>query len=175
MVLVGHEWSSSFDLSLEDSIPEFLSRDSLASAALPLVSHVQLFEFNSINFMHVWCLIRAEQGPFAVLLNTFHAIKMLGPIFWRLANVKNLQKIGDPERIKEIASASFFLSVVLSEVEELKDIGVPWLNVDGDRARTLIATLVNITGSGVVGSQHRYDPVGVTVGSSNVRSNNSLT
>src|SRR6266567_7692773 len=32
MILVGHEWSSSFDLRLKDGIPEFLSRDGLASA-----------------------------------------------------------------------------------------------------------------------------------------------
>ena len=60
----------------------------------------------------------------------------------------------------------------LAEVEELKNIGVPWLNVDGKCARTLITTLVYITSSGVKGSQHQYDSVGITIGSGNVRSNN---
>jgi hypothetical protein len=118
--------------------------------------------------MHIRCLVRAEQGPFAILFDTFHAVKMLEPIYWKLANAKSLQKVGNPESVKEIASASFFFSVVLAEVEEFKDVRVPWLNVDGKRARTLIATLVHITSSSVVGSQHRHDSVRVTVGSGNV-------
>jgi hypothetical protein len=58
-----------------------------------------------------------------------------------------------------ITSASF-LSVVLTEV---KDVCVLWLNVDGERARTLIATLVYITCSGdcgIVVSQHWHNPIG---------------
>jgi hypothetical protein len=93
---------------------------------------------------------------------------MLRAIFRRLENIKNLQKIWDPKGIEKIASASFFLSVVLPKVKELKDVSVPRLNVDSEGARTLIATLVYITSSCIVGSQHRYDSVGVAVSSGNI-------
>ena len=60
-----------------------------------------------------------------------------------------------------------------AEVEELKNVAVPWLNVDDERTRThSIATLVYITSSGVVGSQHRHGSVAATVSSGNVRCNN---
>lgn len=74
--------------------------------------------------MHILCLVRAEQGPCAILFDTFHAVKMLEPIYWKLANAKNLQKIGDPESVDEIVSVSF-LSVVLAEVGEFKDVCEP--------------------------------------------------
>jgi len=148
--------TDTFDLSLEDSIPEFLSRNSLASVAFLLNTTLRILHD---DFMHIWCLVRAEQGPFAILFETFHAVKMLGPIYWKLTNAKNLQKIEDPESVEEIASMSFFLSVVLAEVEEFKDVGVPWLDVHGKRAWTLIATLIHITSSGVVDLQHWHNSV----------------
>ena len=93
------------------------------------------------------------------MFDRFHAVNMLRLICWKFANSKSLQKIRDLESVEEIASMSFFFPVVLTEVEELNDVGVPWLNVDGKRARTFIATLIHITSSGVVGSQHQYDSV----------------
>src|SRR6266568_1126843 len=82
---------------------------------------------------------------------------------------KQAQKIGNPESIEKIASAGFFLSMVFSEVEEFKNVSVPWLDIDREGAGTLVATLVHITSRGVIGSQHGHDSVGITIGSSNVR------
>ena len=59
---------------------------------------------------------------------------LLELIYWTLVNTKNVQKIKDPESVEEIASTSFFLSVVLAEDEEFKDVGMPWLDVNGKRA-----------------------------------------
>ncbi len=82
---------------------------------------------------------------------------------------KHAQKIGNPESVEKIASTSFFLSMVFTEVEEFEDVSVPWLDIHGSGARMLVATLVHITSGGVVGSQHRHDSVGISIGSGNVR------
>jgi hypothetical protein len=113
-----------------------------------------------------------HQSPFCSTL--FMLLKMLRASFWRLANIKNVQKIWDPERIEKITSASFFFSVVLPKVEELKvkDVTVPRLNVVSERARTLICHLGHITNSDIVGSQHRHYSVGAAISSSNILSDN---
>jgi hypothetical protein len=80
----------------------------------------------------------------------------------------NSQEIADPQSIEEITSANFFLTVILAEVEELEDICVPWLKVNGERARALVATLVYVSRSRVVRAKHRHDTVRITVGASNV-------
>ena len=60
--------------------------------------------------------------------------------------------------------------MVLSQVKELEHIGVPRLEIDGKGTGALIATLVNVTCSGVISSKHRHDAVGIAVSSGNVGS-----
>ena len=69
------------------------------------------------------------------------------------------QKIGNPESIEKVASANFLLSVILPQVKECKDVCVPWLEVDGEGARALVATLIDVTSSRIVGPEHGHDPV----------------
>lgn len=59
--------------------------------------------------------------------------------------------------------------MVLTEIQELKDIRVPGLQVDSKRTRTLVTTLVDISGGVVVHPQHGDDTVRRTVGTANVR------
>src|SRR3954468_18308468 len=94
--------------------------------------------------------MRAEQGPFKVLLNSLH------------------EQIGSPERVEEITSSDLLLSVVLAQIQEVKDISVPRLQVDGKGARTLIATLINITCGVIKHAKHRYEAVGCAIGAGDI-------
>lgn len=60
--------------------------------------------------------------------------------------------------------------MVLTKVKKVKDIRMPWLDIDGEGTRTLVAALVDITSSSVVSTEHGHDAIGVTVSSGNVRS-----
>ena len=77
--------------------------------------------------------------------------------------------------IEEIAGADFFLAVVLAEVEEVEDSDIcgPGLDVDCEGSWPLVATLVDVAGSCVVCTKHRYDAVRVTIGAGNVRAEGS--
>src|SRR6266508_1783324 len=71
----------------------------------------------------------------------------------------NLQKIGDPKSIEQISCANFFFSVILSEIEKLEDVSMPRLEVDGECSWTLVASLIDITGSGIICTEHGYNTV----------------
>ena len=174
MVLVHHERTSSLDLSFKDSIPELLSRDSLASTAFLLITLIQSLELVAVDLMETRGLIRAEERPFTVSLDALHAAKRLISIIYASRKGKDVQKIRNPESIEEIASANFFLAVVLAEVKELKDIRVPWLEVDSEGTRTLVASLVDIASSGIIGTQHGHDTIRVPISASNVRPANPI-
>ena len=51
------------------------------------------------------------------------------------------EQVGDPQRIEEVARAALFLAVVLAQVEEGEDVGVPRLDVNGECTLTLSAAL----------------------------------
>ena len=59
--------------------------------------------------------------------------------------------------------------MVLLEVEEIVDVGVPWLDVNGKRTLALSTSLVNVTGGVVEYTQHRNNAVGRAIGSFDVR------
>jgi hypothetical protein len=59
--------------------------------------------------------------------------------------------------------------VVLAQVEELKDVGVPRLEVDGKRAGPLVAALVDVARRVVEDAQHGHDAVRRAVGAADVR------
>ncbi|KAH3685492.1 hypothetical protein WICPIJ_003539 [Wickerhamomyces pijperi] len=103
----------------------------------------------------VWASKMAEQGPFSVGLDSLH------------------EQIGNPKSWEQISGSDFFLTVVLSDVNEIKDIRVPWFQVQGEGTRSLVTTLVNVTGSVVEDTHHWDDTVGGTVSTSNVRTSGS--
>jgi hypothetical protein len=58
--------------------------------------------------------------------------------------------------------------MVFAEVDELKDISMPWFEVYSERARALVATLVDVTSGGVKRAKHGHDAIRVSIGASNV-------
>lgn len=92
----------------------------------------------------------AHERPLAIFLNSLH------------------EEIGNPERIEKVPGPLLFLAVVLLQVQEVKDVSMPGLQVDGKRSRPLVTALVNIASSVVEHSQHRHQAVAVAIGAGNV-------
>jgi hypothetical protein len=149
-VLVEHEGVTSLGLSLEDGIPKLLGTDSLATLVLLLVALVQSFELVTVDIGETGALIGAHECPIAIVLDTLH------------------EEVRNPQSVEEIASADFLFAVVLAQVEEAKDVSVPWLKVDSKGTWTLVATLVDIASSVVVYTEHRNETVGCSVGATDV-------
>jgi hypothetical protein len=82
--------------------------------------------------------------------------------------VTNSQEIGNPESVKEITSTDFLLTVILAEIEESHQIGVPRLKVDSERSGTFVTALVDISGSRIVRAEHGDNTIRDTVGTSNI-------
>lgn len=58
----------------------------------------------------------------------------------------------------------FFFSCVLPQVQEIKDVTMPWFQVYSKGTRSLIASLVNIPCSRIVNTQHWYQTVWDSIG-----------
>lgn len=144
-ILVKHERVSCLGLCLENGVPELLRLDDALGAALRLVLEEELVELVSVDLCEARCLGRAEERPVAVLLDSAH------------------EHVWNPERIKQVTRADLLLAVVLAQVEELEDVCVPRLNVDGKGSRSLVAALVDVARSVVVDSEHRDDTVRVAL------------
>lgn len=157
VVLVQHEGVASLDLSLKNGVPELLGTNGLTTPTLLLVLLVQSLELVAVDVGKTRALVGAHQSPGAVLFDTLH------------------EEIGDPQSVKQVASANLFLSVVLAEVKEAEDIGMPRLEVNGECTGTLVATLVDIAGGVVVHTEHRNEAVAGTVGASNIAASSANT
>src|SRR5690242_18678436 len=150
-IFVEHEGVTSLSLSLEDCVPQLLGTDSLAATTLLLVLLVEGDKLITVDISKARALVGAHECPLAVLLDTLH------------------EEIGNPQSVEEIASTNLFLTVVLPQVEETEDVGVPGLKVDGESTRALVATLVDVAGSVVVDTEHRNKTIRGSVGSSDIR------
>ena len=83
-----------------------------------------------------WALVWAHEGPFCIRLNSLH------------------EKIWDPESVKQVPRTVLLCAIVLTQLKELVDVGMPWLQVNSERALALAAALVNIPGSIIVDLKH---------------------
>ena len=72
-VLVQHEWPTSLDLSLNDSVPQLLRFDGLPGSALLFVLLEELFKLLTPVFMQARSLVRAEERPVTVSFYSLHA------------------------------------------------------------------------------------------------------
>ena len=54
--------------------------------------------------------------------------------------------------------------MVLPEVKELENVGMPRFEVDGKGSGTFVASLIDVTGSGIVRTQHWNNAIRITVG-----------
>jgi len=77
---------------------------------------------------------------------------------------KRLQEVGYPQRVEEVTSPNLLFAVVFAEIDEFKYVGVPWFEVYCKCTGPLIATLVDVTGSGIERTKHGHDAVRVTIG-----------
>jgi hypothetical protein len=82
------------------------------------------------------------------------------------------QEVGYPKRIEEVTSPDLLFAVVFAEVDELKDIGMPWFEVYSESARALVATLVDVASGGVKRAKHGHDTIRVTISARNIRPDN---
>ena len=150
-VLVEHVRGTGLDLRLENLLPEVLSTDALASTPFRFILLVERFKLVAVSVMEPRHVIRAEQAPHSIGFDTFH------------------EQVRSPHGIEQVASSLFFSTSVLLELEEILDIRMPWLHVDGECTRALIPTLIDISGSVVEHSKHWYDTIAESVGTRDVR------
>ena len=150
-VLVEHVRCASLDLRFEDFEPQILRLDGLAAFAFCFVLRVELLECGAVVVGQARAFVGTHQGPFPVFFHTLH------------------EQVRNPQGVEQIACALLFLTVVLLQVEEVVDVGVPWLDVNSERTLSLSTALVNVAGGVVEHTQHRNNAVGRAVGSFDVR------
>ena len=150
VILVEHVGGSSLNLCVQDGEPQLLGLDGFASLTLTFVLLVEGLEFFSVAVGKARTFIGAHEGPLSIGLDTFH------------------EQVRNPEGVEQVTGAVGLVTVVLSEVQKGEDIGVPWLEVDGNTSLALTTSLIDIAGSVVEDTKHRDDSVGSSVGSTNV-------
>ena len=150
MILVQHVGGSGLDLRIQNGEPELLGLNRLSALSFAFVFRVQVFELLSVNISKAWSLVGTEERPGSVVLDTFH------------------KQIGDPKGIEQIACTVGFVTVVLAQVQKLKDVCMPWFQVNGNASLALASSLVDVTSSVVEDAQHGNNTVGGSVGTANV-------
>ena len=113
-------------LSFQDSKPELLSLDDLASAAGALVAGVQALKLLAPAVCQARGLIGAEEGPLLVALHPPH------------------EQIIAPEAVEQVPRPRLLLAMVLAQVQPIEDVCMPGLQVDGKGSLALAAPLVHI-------------------------------
>ena len=88
-----------------------------------------------------WCHIWAEQSPVAILHQSLH------------------EEIRHPYSVEQVSGPVLLFAVILLQLEEIEDVCMPWLEVDGERAFSLASTLVNISGCLIENLEHRQQAV----------------
>lgn len=63
--------------------------------------------------------------------------------------------------------------MILSQVQELEDVGMPRLDVDGKGTRPLVATLIDISCGVVKDAKHRYNTIRGPVSTADIRAGSS--
>lgn len=82
----------------------------------------------------------------------------------RTSRDHDIQEIRDPER----EEGTDVLLFMVSKVQELEDVGVPWLYVDSESTRMLVTALVDATSCRIEGAKHGHNTVQITVSTSDV-------
>mmetsp|Transcript_13701 Transcript_13701/g.29658 ORF Transcript_13701/g.29658 Transcript_13701/m.29658 type:complete len:291 (+) Transcript_13701:1024-1896(+) len=150
-ILVQHVRRARLDLRVKDCEPERLRGHRSLRAPFFLIPLVQLLELFAPHVTHTGRLVRAEEAPLAIRLDTPH------------------EEVRNPQRIEEVARAALLLSVILPQVEERKDVGVPRLDVYGECAFALATALVDVARSVVKDTEHRNQAIARTTRTLDVR------
>ena len=149
-VLVEHVWSSSLDLRVDDCLPELSCFEGLSAFAFTLVLGVKFFELFAPDLRQSRTLIGAHECPQLILDDSPH------------------EEIRDPQAVEEIPCSVLLLACVLLEIKEVEDICVPRFEIHGERSLPLASSLVHISCSVVVNSQHWHDAVRHSISASDV-------
>mmetsp|Transcript_19724 Transcript_19724/g.41632 ORF Transcript_19724/g.41632 Transcript_19724/m.41632 type:complete len:589 (-) Transcript_19724:922-2688(-) len=149
-VLEEHVGVAGLDLGLQDREPEGLGLDCLPGLALALVTLVELDKLLTPAVSEPGALVGAEEAPVPVALDALH------------------EEVGRPEAVEEVPGAGLLLAVVLAQVQPLKDVRVPGLQVNGKGALALAAALVHVARGVVEDAQHWHDAVRGAVGAADV-------
>ena len=138
-------------MGFHNFIPNHASGHGFPSHATAFVIFEHGLEFRSVNVLEPGAFVRTEERPVGVVLNALH------------------EQVGGPHGVEQIACSHLFLSVVLLQIEELENVGVPRFKIHGDGTLALTATLVHVSSGVVEDTEHGDDAVGGTVGALDVR------
>ena len=150
MVFEHHVRGSGFNLTFDNGLPKFLSFYGLVASTFLFILSIEFFKCISVAFVQTWRSIWTEESPVPILDNSLH------------------KEVTDPESVEQISGSVFFLTVILLELQEVKYVSVPWLQVNSERSLSFAAALIDISGSLVEDFEHGEQAIGDSVGALNI-------
>ena len=173
---VHHVRGARFDLRFDDGEPKLLSLDCSPNLSFSLVFLIQLLKLLAVAVMQAGTFVRTHERPRSIFLDALH----VSPVA-QCTLLTTHKQVWNPESQEQVAGTSVFHTRVLAQVQEFKDIIMPWFQVaksnqiaelfsflHGKGTIALASTLVHMTGSIVKYSQHGYNSIGLAIGSSDV-------
>ena len=151
-VLVKHVRRSRLNLRFQNLGPQLTCLDDLFSLTSFFVTSIHLFKVVTIGVVQPRALVRAKQRPIGILLDPLH------------------EEIRNPHGIEQVTCTRLLIAGVFLQVQEVKNVCMPWLEIHGKGSLALAATLVHITGGVIEHTQHGNQAIGCAVGASNIRS-----
>ncbi len=127
-VFVEHVRGARFNLGFHDFGPKLTCGNGLAAFAFRLVLDVEGLKFGTVGIVQPGALVGAHQGPLGVLFHALH------------------EEVRNPKGVEQVTRALLFLTRVLAEIQEVKHVGVPGLQVHGKGSFALAAALVDVAG-----------------------------
>jgi len=131
--------------------PELLCLYHLATLARSFKRGVQRLELLAPYIVQTFAglraesFVRAKQRPLSILFNTTH------------------KQIRDPQAIEKITRTLFFFTMVFPQLQEVENVGMPWLQIHRERSFPFTTSLVNISGCLVEDAEHRQKAIAVSV------------
>merc|ERR1719470_615246 len=156
-VLVQHVRGACLYLALNDGVPDLLCLHRLPGPSLSLVLLIESLELLPPDLVQSWTLVRTHQGPVTIRLHPLH------------------EQVRDPHGVEKVPGALLLLPVVLTEIQEVEDVSMPRLEVDGEGSWPLVAALVHVPGGVVEDPEHGDQAVAVAIGTGNIGSSSSDT
>ena len=132
-------------------LPQPTSLDLFPSSAFLFVLCIQCLKFLTPALEQTRALIWTHERPVCVRLDSLH------------------EQVRDPERIKEVPRTILLRAIVLAQLQELVNVRVPRLQVNGEGSLSLAASLVDIAGRVIVDFEHGHESVRVAVRTCDIR------
>lgn len=144
-ILIKHIRSASFYLRVHDLLPQGPGFYSFPAFSWGLIRKVQTVELFSPKFLKSWTFIRTHKSPFLILYDTFH------------------KDIWYPQPIEQVSGPLLFFSVILFELQVVKDICMPGFDVKSYRSFSFTTSLVYISSSIIEHFNHRNKTIWISV------------